>query len=206
MLNAEYRPGTSFLHRARPRTKLLGLLVLTTVLVLRPTPLVLGVVALTVVGIAWAAGLGLRDLGRLAWPLRWIVVLLTPFQLWAAGWERAVAVVGVLVIAVVAAGLVTLTTRVADMMDTIVAALRPFERVGVDADRVGLAMALAIRAIPVLHRTVRECGEARRARGLERSPRALLVPVVVRSVRHAERVGEALAARGLDDGGDAETT
>lgn len=200
MLNAEYRPGSSFLHRARPGLKLLGLLALTTVLVTMPTLPVLAGVALTVVAVALAAGIGLRDLGRLAWPMRWIVLILTPFQVWTAGGERAVVVVGGLVVAVVAAGLVTLTTRVADMMDTIVAVLRPVERVGIDAEKVGLTMALAIRAIPVLHRTLRECGEARRARGLERSPTALLVPVVVRTFRHAERVGEALAARGLDDG------
>ncbi|GMA40589.1 energy-coupling factor transporter transmembrane component T family protein [Mobilicoccus caccae] len=199
MLTSTYRAGDSFLHRARPAWKLAGLLVVTSLLVLRPDLPMLAVATSLVVLVSLAAGLGWRTLWAQAWPLRWIVLVLVPFQIWSAGWERALVVVGGLVVAVVAAGVVTTTTRVADMMDTITAGLRPFERFGVDADRVGLAMALTIRSIPVIHRTLRECGEARRARGLERSPRALLVPFVVRTVRHAERVGEALVARGLDD-------
>lgn len=200
MLTSVYVEGDSFLHRARPGVKLLGMLVLTTVLVVRPTLPVLGVAAAALVLVTLAAGLGVRTVVALVWPMRWIVLLLTPLQVWSVGWERAVLVVGGLVVAVAAAGLVTVTTRVADMMDAIVAALRPFERVGVDAERVGLAMALTIRSIPVVARTLTECGEARRARGLERSPRALLVPFVVRTVRHAERTGDALVARGVDDG------
>jgi len=199
VLTSVYRPGSSFLHRARPGVKLVGLLVLTTVVVAVPSLRVLGVVAAVVVVLTLAAGLGVRTVGALVWPMRWIVLVLTPLQVWTVGWERAVLVVGGLVVAVAAAGLVTVTTRVADMMDTIVAVVRPLERVGVDAERVGLVMALTIRSIPVVARTLTECGQARRARGLERSPRALLVPFVVRTVRHAERVGDALVARGVDD-------
>ncbi|GAB47902.1 energy-coupling factor transporter transmembrane component T family protein [Mobilicoccus pelagius] len=202
MLTSSYVEGSSFLHRARPGVKLFGLLVVTTAVVVVPSATALAVVAGLLVAITLAAGLGMRTVVDLAKPMRWVVLLLTPVQVWTSGWEQAVVVVGGLVVAVVAAGLVTVTTRVADMMDAIVAFLRPLERVGVDADRVGLAMALTIRSIPVVARTLTECGEARRARGLERSPRALLVPFVVRTVRHAERMGDALVARGLDDGGE----
>jgi len=202
MLTSSYVEGRSFLHRARPGVKLLGLLVVTTAVVVVPSVAGLAVVAGLLVLLTLAAGLGVRTVVDLARPMRWVVLLLTPVQVWTSGWEQAVLVVGGLVVAVVAAGLVTVTTRVADMMDAIVAFLRPLERVGVDADRVGLAMALTIRSIPVVARTLTECGEARRARGLERSPRALLVPFVVRTVRHAERMGDALVARGLDDGGE----
>jgi biotin transport system permease protein len=51
----------------------------------------------------------------------------------------------------------------------------------------------------VLVETLAEARDARRARGLERSARALLVPVVVRTMRQADRLGEALVARGVDD-------
>ena len=78
--------------------------------------------------------------------------------------------------------------------------LQPARRIGVDPDRVALLLALTIRAVPVIAATLQEARDARRARGLERSTRALVTPVVVRTIRHADRVGEALAARG--DGGD----
>jgi biotin transport system permease protein len=60
-------------------------------------------------------------------------------------------------------------------------------------------LALTIRAVPVLTATFEQARDARRARGLERSARALLVPLVVRTVRHADQLGEALVARGVDD-------
>ena len=44
-----------------------------------------------------------------------------------------------------------------------------------------------------------QTGDAARARGLERDPRARLVPLVVRSVAHARATGEALDARGIGD-------
>lgn len=199
MLTSTYIEGSSPLHRLRPGPKLVAVIVLTTAVVAVPSLGMLAAAAFLLVLASLVSGLGLGYLGRALWGLRWIVLFLLPFQVWTAGAERAVVVVGGLVVAIVAAGIVTVTTRVADMMDTITAVLRPFERFGVDADRVGLAMALAIRSVPVIGVTLQECGDARRARGLERSPRAVLVPFVVRTVRYAERVGEALVARGLDD-------
>ncbi|MET0955075.1 MAG: energy-coupling factor transporter transmembrane component T, partial [Cryobacterium sp.] len=76
--------------------------------------------------------------------------------------------------------------------------LKPFSR-WVDADRVGLLVALTIRCIPLVAEIVREVLEARRARGAQGSIVALAVPVVVRSLYAADAIGEALAARGLDD-------
>jgi biotin transport system permease protein len=132
-------------------------------------------------------------------PLRWVVVLLVPFQWWTAGWRAAVVVIGTMVALVAAAGLVTLTTRMTALLDLLEVLLRPLRRVGVQPERVSLLLALTIRAVPVLVGTLSDVRDARRARGLERSPRALLVPVVLRTMRHADRLGEALAARGVDD-------
>jgi biotin transport system permease protein len=131
--------------------------------------------------------------------MRWIVVLLLPFQWWTAGWRTAVVVVGTLVVAVAAAALVTLTTRVTELLDTLVRLLKPLRLVGVDNERAGLGLALAVRAVPVIASMAHDVSDARRARGLERSVRALAVPLVVRTVRHAERTGDALMARGYDD-------
>ena len=41
--------------------------------------------------------------------------------------------------------------------------------------------------------------QARRARGLGFSLRALVVPVIVGALRRADALGDALVARGLDD-------
>ncbi|MDO5697816.1 MAG: energy-coupling factor transporter transmembrane protein EcfT [Dermatophilus congolensis] len=199
MLTGLYVPGDSVFHRARPGIKLLILLVLTTALLVFASPATVLAGALAVVAGALIAGLGWKWLWQQIYGLRWIIVLLTVVQVWVNGAVTATNVVGSLVVAITGAGLVTATTLTSDMMDSIIAATEPLRRFGVDPERVGLLFSLAIRGIPVIADIVREVTEARRARGLGNNLRALLVPVVVRTIRHAERVGEALVARGADD-------
>jgi len=108
-------------------------------------------------------------------------------------------VVGVVVALVLLAGLVTLTTRTDALVDALVGLLRPFRRFGVDPERIGLLIALGIRCVPVVVGLAEEVRDAQRARGLTASPRAFAVPLVVRSLRHADALGGALLARGVED-------
>jgi len=199
MLTSTYQPGTSALHRSGAGAKLLGLLVFSTVLVAMQSPITVLIGLVLVAGLYAVGGFGFRTFASQVWPLRWFVLFLVPFQWWTAGWQVAVVVVGTLVVAVVGAALISLTTRVTDLLDVIARVLQPARAIGVDPDRVALLLALTIRAVPVIAATLHEARDARRARGLERSTRALVTPVVVRTIRHADRVGEALAARGIDD-------
>ena len=128
-----------------------------------------------------------------------MLVPLAAFQTWLGGPATASRVAGGLLVAVAAAALVTLTTRTEALLDALVGVLRPLRPLGVDPDRVGLVLALAVRSVPVLAGLAAEVREARAARGAERSLRAFAVPFVIRALRHADRLGEALAARGVDD-------
>jgi biotin transport system permease protein len=94
---------------------------------------------------------------------------------------------------------VTLTTTTTDLVDTLVGGLRPLRRFGVDTERAGLLVALSIRSVPVVVGIAEEVRDAQRARGLTSSPRAYAVPLIIRSLRHADELGEALVARGADD-------
>jgi len=199
LLTSTFQPGTSLLHRSGAGVKLLGLLIFSTVLVAWQSPVMVMVTFVLAVGLYAVGGFGTRTLVAQVWPLRWIVLLLVPFQWWTAGWQVAAAVVGTLVVAVAGAALISLTTRVTDLLDVITCALRPARALGVDPDRVALLLALTIRAVPVIAGTLHDARDARRARGLEHSTRALVTPIVVRTIRHADRVGDALAARGIDD-------
>jgi biotin transport system permease protein len=137
-------------------------------------------------------------LGQLR-PLVWILGFTAVFHVVVNGWERAGVVVGVLAALVLLASLVTLTTRTTDLVDAVVTACRPLRVLRVDPDRVGLMIALGIRCVPVVVGLAEDVRDAQRARGLAASPRAVAVPLIVRSLRHADALGEALAARGLDD-------
>jgi biotin transport system permease protein len=194
-----FRPGSSPVHRAPAGLKLLVLAVCAVTLVVVRTPTAVGVGAGVVVAGYLLAGLGPVEPLRQVWPLRWVVLVLLPFQWWTAGWRAAVVVVGTMLALVAAAGLVTLTTRTTALLDLFERAVSPLRPLRVDPGRASLLLALTIRAVPVLVATLSDVRDARRARGLERSPRALLVPVVVRTMRQADRLGEALVARGVDD-------
>lgn len=95
--------------------------------------------------------------------------------------------------------LLTATTPVGDMLEAFVRWAGPLRRLGVDPERVGLVISMAVEAIPGTITLARETRDAARTRGLERSPRALLTPFVIRVVAHAHEKGAALQARGIGD-------
>lgn len=194
-----YRPGTSVVHRLPAGAKLLLLAVVGAGSIFVRDPWQVAA-ALGVVGCLYlAAEMSPRDLWAQIRPLWWVILLLGVFHVLVNGWARAVVVVGVLVGLVLLAALVTLTTRTTALIDVVVRVLGPLRVVGVDPDRVGLLLSLGIRSVPVVVGLAAEVREAQLARGLGASPRAFAVPLVVRSLRHADALGEALAARGLDD-------
>ncbi|MGX1774112.1 energy-coupling factor transporter transmembrane component T family protein [Nocardia brasiliensis] len=195
-----YRPGDSQLHRLPAGAKLLLLIAaIVAATVLLRSPIQVGLAALAVAG--------LFALARIPWhvavaqlrPVVWMLLIIAVFQVLITSPARAVVVCGVLLISVALAALVTLTTRVTDLLDTVTRALGPLRRIGVDPERIGLLLALAIRCVPLLAGIVHEVAEARRARGLQWSMTALATPVLVRALRTADAMGEALAARGVDD-------
>ncbi|MBD0293404.1 MAG: energy-coupling factor transporter transmembrane protein EcfT [Jiangellaceae bacterium] len=193
-----FQPGTSWLHRLPAGAKLAGVLVALAVTIALDSPVQVTAGCAGAVLLFASAGL-LPAAPAQVWPMRWLLAALTAFQVLTAGWAAAVVVTGRIVVAVLLAGLVTLTTRVVELLEVFERVLRPLRRLGIDPGRVSLVLALAIRAVPVVAGFATEVHDAQRARGLRGSPRAYAVPLVVRSLRHADALGEALAARGLDD-------
>jgi biotin transport system permease protein len=194
-----YRHGTSVMHRLPAGAKLAGLAVLGVVVVVARGP-VSAVVLLGVALGATAAGrVPLRGVARSLLPVLVTAALVGAFQWWQQGPGVAVEVAADLLTLVLAAGAVTATTPADRMLDLLDRVLRPLRRLGVRPDVVALAVALMLRSVPVLQATAQEVRDAARARGLERSPRALLVPTAVRTVARARATGEALVARGIGD-------
>lgn len=193
---AGYFSGTSLLHRMPAGLKLVGLAILSFLIVPVESPAVLAM-ALAAVVIVYA-GFGRRGLARiLVWkslaPLLVVVFLL---QLWAASPEVAVASVLRIAVMVLIADLVTLSTRLQDMMDALAVPLRPLARFGVDPERVSLAVALVLRFVPVLMDSWRGREEAWRARSPRRPGLVLVGAFFSGALATADQVAEALEARG----------
>ncbi|MGO1538952.1 MAG: energy-coupling factor transporter transmembrane component T family protein [Leucobacter sp.] len=194
-----YLPGHSVLHRLRPGAKLLGLFVFATAAVaLRSVPSTAVALAIAVT-LGVIAGLRPHDFLRIASRFAIVAAILFAFQAWQNGWERGFAVVGTLFALILAASAVTATTATQDTAETITWVLSPLRRYGVAPERVALALSLVLRTIPTVLGIAHDTRAAARARGLERNPRAYLVPLALRTVAHAELIGEALTARGLHD-------
>lgn len=194
-----HRPGTTPLHRLGAGTKLLGLVVLGVLVVLvsgpvTALPLVLGAAGV----LAWASG-GARPVWRALRGVLLLVVVLGAWLAWAQGWERAVERMADVATLVLLATVLTTTTPIDAMLDAITRGLRPLRRLGVSPEGVALAFSLMLRGVPATLDLARETRDAARARGLERNPRALLVPLALRTVAHARATGQALHARGIGD-------
>ena len=194
-----YEPGDGVVHRAPAGAKFLATLAIATAAVLVGSPAVLAaMLAAVVAGYAVARIPGRRvwQLVRLLAPL---VVLLTAVQVWLLGPLPATVLVLRLLVALGAANLFTLTTRVDEVVAAVERGLAPLRRLGLRPDRVGLVVGLTVAAIGTLSGIAGEVREAARARGADRSVTAFVVPLLVRTVRHADELGEALAARGVGD-------
>jgi len=195
-----YSPGSTWLHRLSPGWKILALAVLSVALTVWRTP----AVALTALGVAvlllLVSRAPLRQTARALLPVALVATLLGVFQWWSRDLSAAVAVSGTLLALVVLATVVTVTSPADRVLDTVVRAAGPLRRVGLSPEVVGLTVTLMLRSVPLLVELAWEVRDAARARGLERSPRAYLVPFVLRTVARAHRTGDALAARGILDG------
>ncbi|MEO6199571.1 MAG: energy-coupling factor transporter transmembrane protein EcfT [Cryobacterium sp.] len=193
-----YSPGRSPIHRAPTLLKLFLLSASVVVVSLLQQPWHVGVAAVVVLALLAVARIPVGAAVAQISPILWMLVIAVPIQGLFAGWLVAGLMAGRLLTAVALAALFTLTTTVTAVLEAFQRMLRPFSR-WVDADRVGLLVALTIRCIPLVAQIVTEVLEARRARGTRGSIMALAVPVVVRSLYAADALGEALVARGLDD-------
>lgn len=194
-----YSPGTSVLHRLPAGWKLAGLLLIAAGTVALHQPWQLGLAALGMAGLFTVGRIPARLVWQQLRPLRWLLAFTIVFQVVVAGWRPALMLGGGLVLAVSAAALVTLTTTVTAILDFCGRLLLPLRRLGVDPDRVALVLAMTIRCIPLLVGIVDAVAQARKARGLGFSLLALAAPAVVRALRTADAMGEALVARGVDD-------
>ncbi|HEX6197015.1 MAG TPA: energy-coupling factor transporter transmembrane protein EcfT [Jiangellaceae bacterium] len=189
--------GSSWLHHVPAGAKLGALPVLAIAVVAIPSAWLIGASAIMVAALFRSAGFSPATLWHQVKPLRWILLILVLFQGLTRDWETATLVTGKLVVTVALASLLTLTTRTSDILDVIERGLRRVPRV--DAERVALVFALTLRAIPVVAGLATDVRDAQRARGAGTDVRAYGVPLVVRSLRYSDALGEALVARGLDD-------
>lgn len=193
-----YHPGTGLWHRMPPGRKVLLLVALVLVVSLLPATWISSAVAAGLCLLCYAVpGTGWRQLRRQVWALRLLVVLSFAGQAIFLGLEAATIGTVRITAAVVLAALLALTTQVTALLEVFERALAPLRVIGRDPGRAALLLVVAFGAVPTLLRLAQQVREAQRARGAGRGIRPFAVPFLVLALKHADELGDALAARGV---------
>lgn len=161
----------------------------------RPLPLlaVLAVVTVVYLSCGWRF---LRSGLRVMRPILPLVLVLGLWHLWLRAPEAGAVMVLRMLVAVAAANLVTMTTRLESMVAVLERLTKPLHRFGLRPGLIPLSVALMIRFIPVMADRVTVIGGAWRARSPRRPAWRIVPPVALAALDDAEQVSQALRARG----------
>ncbi len=223
-----YLPGDSILHRLDPRTKILGLIVmLIMVFSYRSSS---GAIAIAfgtaIVALLCEAGykIWVSELGRFKWMLIIAAGLNLLFDrgvepLRAAGLELPITFEAVrssfticlqLIEVVTLSMALTFTTTPVELTKGFERLARPLGYLKVPVNELSLVMLLAMRFVPLLQQELHDVIDAQKARGIEfgsgtlidraRELVAILVPVLMGTIRRADLLAAAMSARGFRPG------
>jgi biotin transport system permease protein len=185
------------LHRVAAGPKLLALAGLSLGLFSLQSLGLIGVAGLALAGAYLGFGLAFARYGaallRPLWPF---LVVLGLWHSWTGEWATGLTIGSKMLIAVALANLVTMTTRLEDMIAVVERAAAPLARLGVKPRILAVAIALVIRFTPVLMDKAGQLGQAWRARSAKRVNWRIVLPISLMALDDADRVAEAIRARG----------
>ncbi len=218
----QYYPGESSIHRLDPRTKLCGALALMAALIWVKTLSLFFFMLITVAVLVRISGVPARLLLNNLKAFRLILIITfaahacftpgaavviagftVPGPTWEGMFQGAVFSMRLVVIMLIAA-LLMLTTAPLDVSDGIERLLKPFERFGLPAHELAMMMVIALRFIPTLVEEADRLQKAQAARGADftgnpirrvRKMTALLVPLMLSAFRRAEELAVAMESR-----------
>ena len=198
MIAGLYIDGNSVLHRAQAGPKILAMVALGTGVFMVPDWPVVSLVLASVIALYRISGFGWRVIIAQIRPMAWLLAIFFAVQLWLNDWQAGLLVITRIAAIVMFASLITLTTKTSDMLASLERALRPLKPLGVNPEKVSLAISMVLRFIPVIATVASEICDAQRARGLDRSILAMIVPLIIRTLKMADDVADAIEARSFD--------
>lgn len=189
-------PVETPLHRLPAGVKLAALALFTAGLFVLSSPLWLGVAAAGVAALHTPGGTAfLAHAARMLRPVWPFVLIVGLWHLWTGTPSDGLTIALRMVTAIAAANLVTMTTRLSDMIAVIERLAAPLSPL-LPPRRLALAIALVIRFVPVLSERVAHLSDAFRARSPRRAGWRILAPAALAALDDADHVAEALRARG----------
>lgn len=223
----QFVPRQSFLHQCDPRSKLLFVLFFIIFIFMANTlAAFLFVAAVTLLGIVVSRIPVIYVLRGLK-PALWIIVLTVILQVFTnkegallfswkfieiheKGLQDAAFVSARIILLMLSASLLTLTTSPIQLTDGLESLFSPFRKFGFPAHELALMMSISLRFIPTLLEETDKIAKAQMSRGASFSSGSiikrinsilpLIVPLFVQSFRRAEELAFAMEARGYRGG------
>ncbi|WP_341755524.1 energy-coupling factor transporter transmembrane protein EcfT [Candidatus Tisiphia endosymbiont of Ptychoptera albimana] len=190
-----YYQYNSPIHRLSPRIKLYSLVVFSSGLFLVSNLFLLSISLFFTFFLYFIAKIPLQ---KLFIQLRQIIIILLIILLvhiFTNNWIIGVQVTIRFATLLLFASLITLTTRISEMIDSLNEILILLSYVGINHKKISLSLSLAIRFIPVIVSIFQEISVAQRTRGLERNFIATIIPTIIKILKTAENIAEAIESR-----------
>ena len=217
----QYYPGSSWVHRLDPRTKIIATLVYVAAIFVVPDFIGFAIAFLALAAVIVISGVPLKFLLRGLKPVFFIIALTFILNLFMIpgdvlvkwgfltiteqGLHTAVFMGIRLVLLIIGSSMLTLTTKPINLTDGIESLLKPFEKVGLPAHELAMMMTIALRFIPTLLEETDKIMKAQQARGADfetgniirraMSLIPILVPLFISAVRIAQDLAMAMESR-----------
>ena len=217
----QYYPGSSWVHRLDPRTKIIATLVYVAAIFVVPDFIGFAIAFLALAAVIVISGVPLKFLLRGLKPVFFIIALTFILNLFMIpgdvlvkwgfltiteqGLHTAVFMGIRLVLLIIGASMLTLTTKPINLTDGIESLLKPFDKVGLPAHDLAMMMTIALRFIPTLLEETDKIMKAQQARGADfetgniirraMSLIPILVPLFISAFRIAQDLAMAMESR-----------
>jgi biotin transport system permease protein/energy-coupling factor transport system permease protein len=223
----QYIYKESPVHRRDPRVKIITVIALS-VNILQANIIGLSAVTLLVLACSQLAGLSSKILLKNIRPfypfflcLFVMYILFTPGQPFMAfpigsiqvsyeGLQIGILQVGKFILLILAASLLTMTTRQSEITMGLERLLRPLKSIGISSHNIATMLSLALRFVPALADEMKNISEAQLARGANFNPNRvsgkikaiyfLAAPLSVSIFRRCDDLADAMEARGYQPG------
>ena len=206
----QYIPTGSFIHKLDPRAKLFSLLFIISAVFPSKTPAGVILWAAVLCALAHASKIPFRMVLRSAKPVFFLAVFTFIFNVMFTGIYEAVFTSARLVILMMFAVMLPLTTAPLELADGLNELLRPLERFRFPADECAMMIGMALRFIPLLMEETDKIIRAQLSRGAmldqgnifrrAKSFFPVLIPLLIIIFRRADEIAVAMDARGYDGG------
>ncbi|MDZ4790554.1 MAG: energy-coupling factor transporter transmembrane protein EcfT [Hyphomicrobiales bacterium] len=196
---ALYIHRDSPIHRTPVRVKLAALFAVGVGIALLKLVWALAALVAAIFGLYALARLPARAILTALKPVLFVAAIIFGLQWALVGPLAAVLALLRILCLVLLASLVTFTTPLSAMIDAIAAMAAPLSRFGLSPAKLGLVIALTLRFIPVLMNDYREIEAARRARGARYPGLGAAGPLLIKTLRMTDALGDAIAARGFEN-------